>query len=91
MEASTPEALNAQLLARIGELEREVADLRARVAKGRPALPSVDDIRRVRRAAHGALVTRARSLTGTHGMKAELVAADFLRVFDALLSAAKSG
>ena len=35
MEASTPEALNAQLLARIVELEREVADLRARVAKGR--------------------------------------------------------
>ena len=56
MEASTPEALNAQLLARIGELEREVADLRARVAKGKSALPSVDDIRRVRRAAHGAMV-----------------------------------
>ena len=49
MEASTPEALNAQLLARIVELEREVAGLRARVAKGRPALPTIDDIGRVRR------------------------------------------
>ena len=89
MEASTPEALNAQLLTRIGELEREVADLRARVAKGKSALPSVDDIRRVRRAAHGAMVTRAQSLTGANGMKAQLVAADFLRVFDALAAAAK--
>ena len=89
MEASTPEALNAQLMARIVELEREVADLRARVAKGRPALPSVDDIGRVRRAARGALVTRAQSLTGANGMKAQLVAADFLRVFDALAAAAK--
>ena len=89
MEASTPEALDAQLLARIVELEREVADLRARVAKGWPALPSVDDIGRVRRAARGALVTRAQSLTGANGMKAQLVAADFLRVFDALAAAAK--
>ena len=89
MQASTPEALNAQLLARIGELEREVADLRARVAEGKSALPSVDDMRRVRRAAHGAMVTRAQSLPGANGMKAQLVAADFLRVFDALAAAAK--
>ena len=81
--------LNAQLLARIVELEREVADLRARVAEGRPALPSVDDIRRVRRAARGTLVTRAQSLTGANGMKDQLVAADFLRVFDAWAAAAK--
>ena len=66
-----------------------MADLRARVVKGKSALPSVDDIRPVRRAAHGALVTRAQSLTGANGMKAQLVAADFLRVFDALAAAAK--
>ena len=35
------------------------------------------------------MVTRAQSLTGANGMKAQLVAADFLRVFDALAAAAK--
>ena len=89
MAPDTPEALNAELLARIVELETELVELRARSGMRKVELPSVGDIRRVRRAAHGALVTRAESLTGVHGMKAELVAADFLRVFDALLAAAK--
>ena len=70
-------------------LEREVAELRAKAGRDKPELPSLEEIRRLRRAAHGALVTRAGILTGVHGMRAELVASDFLRVFDALAGAAK--
>ena len=58
-----------------------------RQAKG--VMAAAGGRRRVRRAARGALVTRAQSLTGANGMKAQLVAADFLRVFDALAAAAK--
>ena len=36
MAADTPEALNAELLARIVELERELAELRAKADLARP-------------------------------------------------------
>ena len=55
MAADTPEALNAELLARIVELERELAQPRAKRDLERPTLPSDDEIARACRAARGAL------------------------------------
>ena len=59
MAADTPEALNAELLARIVELERELAQPRAKRDLERPTLPSDDEIARARRAARDALVAQA--------------------------------
>ena len=51
--------LNAELLARIVELERELAQPRAKRDLERPTLPSDDEIARARRAARDALVAQA--------------------------------
>ena len=74
--AETPEALNAQLLARIAQLERELAKLQAKVDLARPTLSSVDEIARARRAVRDALVAQAAE------------PGEFLAVFDALVQAA---
>ena len=79
MAADTPEALNAELLARIVELERELAQLRAKRDLERPTLPSDDEIARARRAARDALVAQA----------AEHATGEFLAVFDALVRAGR--
>ena len=77
MAADTPEALNAELLARIVELERELAQLRAKRDLERPTLPSDDEIARARRAARDALVAQAAE------------PGEFLAVFDALVRAVR--
>ena len=89
MATGTPEEINARLLGRVLELEREVAELQARVGMGKPEVPRSDKIRRVRTAAHEALVARSVGLEGEAAAKAMAIAGEFLQVFDALLLAAK--
>ena len=87
MAHETPEEINARLLGRVLDLERELAEMQTRVSMGKPELPSVDEIRRVRHAAYNALVAHARGLDDDNA--ATTIAGDFLRVFNALLAAAK--
>ena len=77
MAPETPEALNAQLLARIAQLERELGDLQTKADLARHDLPSVGEIARARRAALDALVAQAAEPS------------EFLAVFDALVQAAR--
>jgi hypothetical protein len=89
MTPLTPEEINAQLLGRVLELERELAEMQARASMGRPDLPRGEDIRRIRTAAHEALVARSVGLEGEAASKAMAIAGDFLQLFDTLLLAAK--
>ena len=86
----TPEAINDRLLRQVALLEREVAELQAKAGMGKPEVPSVDRIGRVRRAAHDALVARARGLEGDEADRATAIAGEFLQVFDLLVAAAKA-
>ena len=86
----TPEAINDRLLRQVAQLEREVAELRARAEMGKPELPSGEDIRRIRTAAHEALVARSVGLEGEAAEKAMALAGEFLQLFDEMLLAAKA-
>ena len=87
--ADTPEEINARLLGRVLELERELAETQARAGMGRPDLPRGEDICRIRTAAHEALVARAVGLEGEAASKAMAIAGEFLQLFDTLLLGAK--
>ena len=80
MTPLTPEEINAQLLGRVLELERELAEMQARASMGRPDLPPGEDIRRIRTAAHEALVARSVGLEGEAAAKAMAIAGDFLQL-----------
>ena len=82
--SSRPEEGAATLLLEFDDAAQQlVVELSARAGVGRPQLPNDDEIRRVGYAPHQALRKVA------DNADAEQLAADFQRVFEALVAAAK--
>ena len=84
MAHETPEEINARLLGRVLELERELAEMQARVGMGRPDLPRGEDIRRIRKPPMKPVWPPV-GLEGEVSSKAMALAGDFLELFDTLL------